>query len=119
MSQDSIVGAGGVVSNDERNRRRWRLGQLGHVAEASLWMLVMNAVAHEEGGDGTTQFPPVAERRRVHEEIQEVFEVRLDQHARIWEALVCGSVGFCQATLMQTWRTAAVVCSRKLRWMWI
>lgn len=74
-----------MVSNDERNLRRWRLGQLGYIAETSLWMLVMNALAHEEGG---AEPPPPLERRRLHDELLDLFETRLDEHASLWESLV-------------------------------
>lgn len=78
------------MSNDERNVRRWRLGQLGFVAEASLWMLVVNAVAHEERAraDPAAPAPSAVERRLLHEELLELFDTRLDEHASLWENLV-------------------------------
>lgn len=86
--KDSAVSAGGVVSNDERDVRRWRLGQLGQIAETALWMLVVNALAHERVGGGDVPAPSPAEKRKVHEELLELFETRLDEHAALWESLV-------------------------------
>lgn len=90
--KDSAVGAGGVVSNDERNLRRWRLGQLGYIAETALWMLVVNALAHEgiggRGGGGGMAAPSPVERRRLHDELLELFDTRLDERAALWESLV-------------------------------
>lgn len=81
------MGAGGVVSNDERNIRRWRLGQLGYIAETALWMLVTNTLAHEEGGSGAPP-PPENDRRALHAELLELFEGRLDERAVLWDSLV-------------------------------
>lgn len=89
--KDSAVGAGDIVSNDERDVRRWRLGQLGFVTEAALWMLVVNTVAHEEGGvygGGDAAVPSPAERRLLYDELLELFDTRLDEHAPLWENLV-------------------------------
>lgn len=89
--KDSAVGAGDIVSNDERNVRRWRLGQLGFITEAALWMLVVNAVACEERAraDPAAPAPSPVERRLLHEELVELFDTRLDEHASLWENLVC------------------------------
>lgn len=84
--QDSPLGAGGVVSNDERNIRRWRLGQLGYIAEVALWMLVVNSVAHEEGSEGFG--PPASERKKLHGELLDLFDGRLDERSALWDALV-------------------------------
>lgn len=89
--QDSAVDVGGVVSNDERNARRWRLGQLGYIAEVSLWMLVVNALAYEYGEGGNVPVPSLEDRRKLHDEVVEIFETRLEQHAPLWESLVRGS----------------------------
>lgn len=89
--QDSPLGAGGVVSNDERNIRRWRLGQLGYIAEIALWMLVVNSVAHEEGGGGGGFGPPETERKKLHGELLDLFEGRLDERSALWDALVSDS----------------------------
>lgn len=76
------------MSNDERNARRWRLGQLGYIAEVSLWMLVVNALAYECGGGENAPASFLEERRQLHDEIVELFETRLEQHAPLWESLV-------------------------------
>lgn len=55
-------------------------------------MLVVNTVAHEgrggggggEAAGGLTQ----AERRSLHDELLELFDTRLDEHASLWENLV-------------------------------
>lgn len=87
-TQDPAIELGGVVSNDEVNARRWRLSQLGYVAESSLWMLVVNALAHEGwAGEGSPAPSPV-ERQRLHDEIFDLFETRLEPFAPIWVILV-------------------------------
>ncbi|CAM9408559.1 unnamed protein product [Ectocarpus sp. 12 AP-2014] len=93
--EDSAVGAGDIVSNDERNVRRWRLGQLGFITETALWMLVVNAVAHEgrAGFGGEAAGLAQAERRSLHDELLELFDTRLDEHASLWENLSRGEGG--------------------------
>ncbi|CAM9110574.1 unnamed protein product [Scytosiphon promiscuus] len=95
--EDSAVGAGDIVSNDERDMRRWRLGQMGFITEASLWMLVVNAVAHEGGGGGAVEgeagMPSPVERGLLHDELLELFDTRLDEHASLWENLSRGEGG--------------------------
>lgn len=106
--QDSTVDAGGVVSNDERNVRRWRLGQLGYIAETSLWMLVVNALAHEGGGG--TPVPPAEERRKLHDELTELFETRLDEHAALWESLVsAASLGLGRNMVLLSLRVKSIL----------
>lgn len=84
------------MSNDERNVRRWRLGQLGFITEAALWMLVVNALACERSGGegGAAAPPPPVERRLLHDELLELFDTRLDENASLWENLVSQSVSF-------------------------
>lgn len=62
-------------------------------------MLVVNAVAHEEGGHAV----PENERKRIHSELLDLFEVRLDERSALWDSLVraggsmkaCGKVALC------------------------
>lgn len=63
---------------------------MGFITEASLWMLVVNAVAHEGGGGGTGDVaaPSPVERGLLHDELLELFDTRLDEHASLWENLV-------------------------------
>lgn len=66
---------------------------MGFITEASLWMLVVNAVAHEAGGGGGTveggvSAPSPVERGLLHDELLELFDTRLDEHASLWETLV-------------------------------
>lgn len=77
-----------MVSNDERNVRRWRLGQLGFIAETALWTLVVNTLAHESGVGGDASAPSPVERRKLHDEMLELFEMRLDGHTPVWDSLV-------------------------------
>lgn len=53
-------------------------------------MLVVNAVAHEGRGGfgGEAAGLAQAERRSLHDELLELFDTRLDEHASLWENLV-------------------------------
>lgn len=76
-----------MVSNDERNLRRWRLGQLGFIVETALWMLVVNALAHDKG-PGHAHCPPLAQRKWLYDELLDLFDIRLGENATIWQNVV-------------------------------
>lgn len=96
-----------VITNDQRNVRRWRLGQLGYIVETALWMLVVNTRVHEEGGGGGMQ-PPQAQRRWLNDELLDLFEVRLDVNAPLWNILVSRS---------RVFRDCGLTCDG--RWAWL